>query len=487
MKLFDLLQPWVSAPLPDVDILGLQNDSRKVSLGDVFFAYPGAVVDGRLFMSDAVLLGAAAVVYDPGESMPSILPTSVPVVPIRHLFSVLALIAARFYNHPSRLLAITGVTGTNGKTSIAWQLAGAYDSLGLKAAYVGTLGEGRREALRPLLNTTPDGLCLQRLLHEYQQNGLQRVCMEVSSHALHEHRTDGIDFSEAIFTNLSLDHLDYHHTMDAYAKAKAMLFAMPSLTSAVINHDDAYAATMAAALPNACQAVMYGLQEGADVRAVSWCTHMRGSDMDITSPWGRYEISVPLIGQFNVYNSLAVFSSLMTKGFATSDVLQVMSQLQASPGRMEIVSQTPLVIVDFAHTPDALENVLSTLTQLKQGRLGVVFGCGGDRDKSKRPLMGRIASQYADFVIITSDNPRSEDPDVIINEITAGLLPQTKMFTIVDRKEAIYHALHRLESTDVLLIAGKGHEAYQQIGHTRLPFSDQAVVKEWLIKNGIVV
>lgn len=481
MKLGDLLRPWVLTTIPDIEITGLQNDSRKVKPGCLFFAYPGAVADGRIFVQQAALAGAAAIVYEPDcRPISVVFPSHIPCLPVPQLGTKLASIASRFYDEPTRGLSVTGVTGTNGKTTIAYQLAQAYDLLGQRAAYVGTLGQGQVQALEPLANTTPDALCLQQFFHEYQQSGIQHVCMEVSSHALSQGRVDHIDFTQAIYTNLSHEHLDYHHTMLSYANAKAILFAMPSLKWAIINHDDAYSQLMTKALHNTCKKLTYGLQDGCDVQAVNWQISMLGSQLEVVSPWGRHDVRVNLLGKFNIYNSLAVFTSLLANGVAVSDVIQVMGKLKASPGRMEVVSQKPCVIVDYAHTPDALENVLSTLGQLKKGRLGVVFGCGGDRDKTKRPMMGKIASQHADFVIVTSDNPRSEEPARIVDEIAEGFLPSIQAVKIVDREQAIHQALNMAEDDDILLIAGKGHEAYQQIGKDRFVFSDQDVVRKLL-------
>jgi UDP-N-acetylmuramoyl-L-alanyl-D-glutamate--2,6-diaminopimelate ligase len=481
MKLCELLSPWAISAVVDCEITGLQNDSRKIQPGDLFVAYPGAVTDGRLFIEQACGLGASAIVYDPEGPSSLVIPScSIPCVPVPQLAMKLAAIASRFYEAPTKHLSVIGVTGTNGKTTIAYQLAQAYDMLNRPAVYIGTLGQGPVQNLQPLSNTTPDALYLQQMFYEHKKMGIRHACIEVSSHALHQHRVDHIDFSGAIYTNLSHDHLDYHHTMSDYAEAKSALFAMPSLKWAVINQDDAYSPLMVKKLNASCQAITYGLQDICDVRAIGWNVSMTCSQLDIVSPWGRHDIQVNLLGKFNVYNTLAVFSSLLADGVPLAEVMAVMGKLQAAPGRMEVVSKKPCVIVDYAHTPDALDNVLSTLTQLKQGRLGVVFGCGGDRDKSKRPIMGRIASQWADFVIVTSDNPRSEDPTRIIDDIAAGLLPTNQVEQVVDRAQAIHRALQMTGENDILLIAGKGHEAYQQIGNERFSFSDQDVVRVWL-------
>lgn len=476
MKLSDLLHSV--STLPDCDILGLHNDSRQIKPGYLFIAYPGAAVDGRLYYEQAIRAGAVAVAYEPEHLPASFIHSDQAVfVAIPQLAQKLAELASRFYNHPSHTLSVTGITGTNGKTTIAYQLAQAYNQLGSHAAYIGTLGQGDVQALQPLGNTTPDALCLQQLFHDYQQQKITHVCMEVSSHALAQQRVAHIDFTQAIYTNLTHDHLDYHETMQAYAHAKAQLFAMPTLKLAVINYDDAYGSLMAANVPSSCRKLTYGLNEGADVRALNIQVTMTGSTFDVISPWGLHSVHVKALGTFNIYNSLAVFTSLLAQGYAVNDVMSVMAKLNPSPGRMELVGQAPCVIVDYAHTPDALENVLSTLTQLKQARLWVVFGCGGDRDRAKRPMMGNIASQYADVVIITSDNPRTEDPQAIIDEVASGIAGGAEVVKLLDRKQAIEHALRMANAQDIILIAGKGHEAYQQIGDKRFDFSDQAVVR----------
>ena len=478
MKLVSLLAPWVKKILPDCDILGIKNDSRQVTNGDLFLAYPGALTDGRLYITQAKGNGAAAIIYDPQHMPKTIeLPDDIPCVALDELSDKLALLAKRFYGDVNQVPVI-GITGTNGKTTIAYQLAQAYELLGRKAVYIGTLGHGQVHALQPLANTTPDSLAVHTFLHAYQQQGVAQICMEVSSHALSQGRVAHVDISTAIFTNLTLDHLDYHHTMNAYAEAKARLFEFPSLKFAIINHDDGYGDFMAQHLSKGVRLITYGLKEGSDVRAVRWKTDLFGSDLTIASPWGEHEVHVPLIGAFNIYNSLAVFTCLLANGFPVDQVLTIMGKLHASPGRMELVSKKPCVIVDYAHTPDALENVLTTLVQLKRGRLGVVFGCGGDRDKTKRPIMGRIASENADFVVVTSDNPRNENPETIMNEIIDGCVPSSELIKIIDREDAIEYALKIAKEDDIILIAGKGHETYQQIGQEKLMFSDKAVVEK---------
>jgi len=463
--------------LPGVEIKNLQNDSRKVRSGDAFLAYPGAAVDGRKFIQQAVDAGAAAILYEPGTIQPE---HAIPCVAYPNLAASLGALASKFYDEPTKKLCVVGVTGTNGKTTIAYQLAQAHELLNTPSAYMGTIGAGRVDALEPLLNTTPDALQIQQLFYDYVQTQVKTVCMEVSSHALCMGRVDGVEFTQAIYTNLSHEHLDYHQTLEAYAAAKATLFASPELKLAIINQDDGHAAMMSAQVPSGCNILTYGLDNTCDVRGRNIRLDMRGSVLEVESPFGNFELRLNALGRFNIYNSLAVLTSLLSYGYALPDVLDVMPKLLPSPGRMELVADAPVVLVDYAHTPDALENALSTLAELKQARLFVVFGCGGDRDASKRAVMGRIAGQYADYVILTSDNPRTENPEAILDEIEAGVGAGSHVLRIENREQAIQHALKLAEPDDMVLIAGKGHEAYQEIGHERFPFSDQAIVRDIL-------
>ncbi len=461
-------------------IQGLHHDSRQIKLGDVFLAYPGEQCDGRQFIAKAIEAGAVAIVYDPRDNFAPP-PTNVPCCPLPDLSTHLAALACRFYHNPSQSLCVTGVTGTNGKTSIAYQLAQAYTHCGQAAAYIGTLGYGRVGDIKPLANTTPDALLVQRILSLFQQQHVQQVCMEVSSHALTQQRVEGVAFKQAIYTNLSHEHLDYHHTMDAYARAKASLFAVPSLEWVVINADDAYAQRMCEPIPTNARLLRYGLSDDCDVRAQHLSMSIVGSVFEVITPQGEALVRVPSLGTFNVYNSLAVMSSLLAAGYTLSQVVETMAQVRAAPGRMEIVCDKPSVIVDYAHTPDALDNVLSTVAQLNpKGALWVVFGCGGNRDPSKRPVMGQVASQYATHVIVTNDNPRHEAPESIINDILQGGTSSRTMEVILDRKTAILHALTHAQPEDTIVIAGKGHEDYQIMGDERLHFSDQQVVLDWV-------
>lgn len=477
MKLQQLLAPWMQQDISNPEILGLQNDSRQVKPGDLFLAYPGATADGRDFIAKAIEAGASAVAFEP-NNFTFTLTSSIPCIAIAQLGMHLADIAKIFYDNPCNDLNLIGITGTNGKTTIAYQLAQAHQLLGKEsAAYIGTIGQGAVDDLRPINNTTPDALVLLNLLAQYKKQGIKQVCMEVSSHALTQHRVDALAFNQAIFTNLTLDHLDYHHTFTEYAAAKAKLFAREELQYAIINQDDAYQKVMSDALNPRVKKITYGLHEGCDVKALEWHMAIDGTQIEVASPWGKQGFTIKSPGQFNIYNSLAIWTSLMLSGFAPKEVNAVMSQLKPAPGRMEIVAHAPYVLVDYAHTPDALENALLTLKQLKKGQLWVVFGCGGDRDKTKRPIMGKAASSYADQIVVTSDNPRSEDPALIIEDIMQGIEPHSVVTQLVNREEAIAFALISAAKEDIILIAGKGHESYQQIGQIKHAFSDKDVVR----------
>lgn len=477
MNLSTLLQPWIAVSAQDT-ISGLQNDSRNIHPGDLFFAYPGQHTDGRFYMQQALNAGATAVIYEPDNWPKDCLLPSHQCLPLSNLIEKMPEMASRFYGHPSRNMYVTGVTGTNGKTTIAYQLAQAHLFLGQQAAYIGTLGQGIPSALATSTNTTPDALSLQKCLYHYRENNISQVCMEVSSHALVQHRVDAVEFNQAIFTNLTLDHLDYHQTMANYADAKALLFSKQTLDCAIINEDDPYAAQMTSSIPSHCQRINYGCHRAAEVKALHWQMSLSGTEIEIQSPWGLQTINIKNIGIFNIYNTLAIYASLLVQGYDMTDVGHAMHYLHPAPGRMHIVAEEPCVIVDYAHTPDALKNVLQTLCGIKHNNIYVVFGCGGDRDKTKRPLMGSIAAQYADHIILTNDNPRSENASAIIEDIVRGIPSDASLHLQPDRAEAIDYALRSAGREDIILIAGKGHENYQQIGETKFPFSDELIVKE---------
>lgn len=469
------LLDWLRAHCPSS--AGLSADSRRIRPGDVFLAFPGDVHDGRHYIPQAIAAGAAAVLWEAeGHRWPP--ETGLPNLPVRGLRAQAAELAARWYDEPSRALWMTGVTGTNGKTSVTHWLAQGLTAAGRPSAILGTLGNGLCGALTPASHTTPDCVQLQRLLAEYRAAGAKAAVMEVSSHALDQGRVTGVHFDVAVLTNLSRDHLDYHGDMESYAQAKARLFGWPGLKWAVLNLDDEFGRALYQRLEGtAVQRLGYGFQ-GGEVLGSALRLDAQGIRMTVATPWGRGEVASPILGEFNAYNLLAVLGGLLASGVGLEDALRQLSRLRPVAGRMQTLSlgaDGPTVVVDYAHTPDALEKTLKALRPLTVGRLWCVFGAGGGRDRGKRPLMGGIASALADAVVVTSDNPRNEEPAGIIADILAGMPPgQT---AISDRAAAIRHAINGAGSEDVVLIAGKGHEDYQEIHGVRQPFSDLEVAR----------
>jgi UDP-N-acetylmuramoyl-L-alanyl-D-glutamate--2,6-diaminopimelate ligase len=454
-------------------IASLAADSRRCAPGVAFFAYPGETADGRSHVADAVGRGAAAVVWE-AEKFDWRPEWRVPNAPVRGLRHEAGRLAHEFYGRPSQALWTCGITGTNGKTSCSHWLAALLGERGVKTGVIGTLGAGFRGALSSAINTTPDALEVHRLLKAMRDDGAGAAAMEVSSHGLVQGRVSGVRFACALFTNLSHDHLDYHRSMDAYAEAKARLFETPGLGAAVVNIDDPVGARIAAR--SSVRTITYGFSEKAELRAVS----ARGSKVEIASSWGRAEATIAAVGRFNVANALGVLGCLMVYGIDFEEGVRLLAHLPPVPGRMERIGDAPLVVVDYAHTPDAIEKVLTALRPVAEergGRLAIVFGAGGDRDATKRPLMGAVATRLADRVLATSDNPRGEDPLAILRQI--GVADSE-----VDRARAIERAVLEAAPGDVVLIAGKGHESYQEIAGKRLPFSDAAVVRAALAKRG---
>jgi len=461
-----------------VKVTNLANDSRKVQAGDTFLAYPGERVDGRTFIPQAIVNGASAVLWEPRA--PFVWDTAWPVVnlPVSNLRDKTGVLAAEVYGQPSRKLCVIGITGTNGKTSCSHWLAQAMSQAGRPAAIIGTLGNGFPERLEASANTTPDPIVLQRSLKRYLNEGAQCVAMEVSSHALDQGRVNGVHFEVALFTNLTREHLDYHGDMSRYAAAKSVLFTWPELHHAVLNGDDPYARELAQqAERKGVTVTSYGFESG-DVRGSNLRVGPHGLAFDVSSPWGEARIESGVLGRFNAHNLLAVLTTLLVGGVAFEQAIISVQHVRPVPGRMQQIRipGKPLVVVDYAHTPDALEKVLITLREIvgeskaSASQLICVFGCGGQRDKGKRPMMGDIASRLADAVVVTSDNPRAEDPRFIIDDIVSGM--GANYHVIEDRAAAIGHAIRQAQPDDVVLIAGKGHEDYQEIKGVRLPFSD---------------
>ena len=482
-----------------VPLADLTADSRAVKMGSIFVAYPGTVLDGRAFIAEAIVRGASAVLWEHGDFSWDET-WEVPNLGIDNLRSRISEIAGHICGNPSDSLWVAGVTGTNGKTSVSQWIASALDGIGQRSAVLGTLGNGLVGERVEAKNTTPDPIVLQRLLADYLRRGARNVAMEVSSHGLHQARVAGIKYDVAVFTNLTRDHLDYHGTMEAYAEAKFALFSARGLTHAVINADDPVGAEFAARLESSgLEIITFGTrrQLAAGARAGP---RLRGGDIQLSeagvrfrveSEWGSGDVACGVLGAFNVSNLLAVLGALIARGLAFDDAVAAVRRLQPVPGRLERVGggAAPLVVIDYAHTPDALDKALAALRPMVAAghRLVCVFGCGGDRDPGKRVLMGEAAARLADEIVVTSDNPRSEDPHRIIEQVLRGI-PKGRAEAIEDRQVAIFSAVHRAKAGDVVLLAGKGHETYQEIAGTRHPFNDReaagAALAQWGAGSG---
>lgn len=448
-------------------------DSRQVRPGDLFLAVPGAKVDGRAHIADALARGAAAVAYE--EQGASVLPiTDVPLIPVKGLIGQLSQIAGRFYGEPSRQLDLVGVTGTNGKTSVTQLVAQALDALGRRCGLIGTLGTGFYGELRSGRLTTPDPIAVQATLNDLKKGSAKAVAMEVSSHALEQGRVAALAFDIAVMTNLSRDHLDYHGSMEAYEAAKARLFAWPNLQCRVVNLDDDFGRRLAMVHAES-RLISYSLQDPA---ATLFCKQASFDDDGvravIVTPQGEHALRSCLLGRFNLSNMLAAVATLLALDYPLDEILKVTPRLQGPVGRMQRLGggDKPLVVVDYAHTPDALEKVLEALRPHAHGRLLCLFGCGGDRDRGKRPLMAQVAERLADRVLVTDDNPRSEDPQRIFDDIRPGFAKPVDVEFVAGRGEAIAHLIATAAADDVIVLAGKGHEDYQEINGQRLDFSD---------------
>ena len=457
----------------------LTTDSRKAGPGSVFLAYPGENADGRKYIAQAVVQGVSGVMWEQ-ENFAWSDEWDVPNVPVANLRAETGNIASEFFDEPSRKLHMIGITGTNGKTSCSHWLSTALSKLGRKTAAIGTLGNGFPGALSEAVNTTPDAVLLHGMRADYLAQGAQAAAMEVSSHGLVQGRVNGVEFNIAVLTNLSRDHLDYHGDMKAYADAKRKLFYWPGLECMVVNTDDDFGAELAEdAEGRDLKVITYGLNSG-DVRGQHLELHGDGLAMDIVTPAGNARLEVALMGRFNAYNLLAVLAALLASNVPLQEAISVLKEMRPVAGRMQTLGggALPLVVVDYAHTPDALEKVLAALREQTLGKLICVFGCGGNRDKGKRPLMGEAASRMADRVVVTSDNPRNEDPHDIIEQVVVGM--SGNYVAQPDRAAAITLALQDAQAGDVVLIAGKGHEDYQEIAGVKYPFDDREVAKRVL-------
>lgn len=457
----------------DLLIRELTLDSRNVRAGDLFLAVPGGKVDGRTHIADALQRGAAAVAYEVEGA--TVLPiTDVPLIPVKCLAAQLSDIAGRFYGDPSRHLNMIGVTGTNGKTSVTQLVAQALDLLGQHCGIVGTLGSGFYGALQSGMHTTPNPIAVQATLADLKKAGAKAVAMEVSSHGLDQGRVTALAFDVAVMTNLSRDHLDYHGTMEAYADAKAKLFSWADLSCRVINLDDVFGRQIAAE-KHESRLISYSLE---DASAYLYCREAKFDDEGVrailVTPQGEHHLRSALLGRFNLSNVLAAVGALLGLDYALDEILRVLPKLEGPAGRMQRLGggTQPLVVVDYAHTPDALEQVLTALRPHAKGKLLCLFGCGGDRDRGKRPLMAEVVERLADGVLVTDDNPRGEDPTQIFDDIRAGFNAVDKVNFVAGRGQAIAQLIASASADDVIVLAGKGHEDYQEINGQRHDFSD---------------
>jgi UDP-N-acetylmuramoyl-L-alanyl-D-glutamate--2,6-diaminopimelate ligase len=471
----------------DVTIHGLKTDSRNVSAGDAFVALSGSRTPADHYVGDAIEAGAAVILLESPQAGECYENGGVLVVPVENLKARLGKIADRFYEHPSQRLRLIGVTGTNGKTSVSHFIARLLQETGTPCGVIGTLGYGLPDAMQEASHTTPDVVKINAELARMIAQGGRAVAMEVSSHALDQGRVDGLTMTGAVFTNLTRDHLDYHGSMEAYGAAKARLFQREELHFAVVNFDDPFGRQLYEQLEGQCDRVRYSLHEA---QTELWLTGIQQTNGGFTASvdgiWGAFEVSASILGSFNVSNLLASMAAVLSLGVPVERVQAAVERLVPPPGRLEPFAGANgvQVVVDYAHTADALNNALAALRPHVTGRLICVFGCGGDRDTGKRPEMAREAEQGADLVFVTDDNPRSEDAADITDQIVAGFQAPEKAMVIHDRAEAIQRAIAAAEPGDIVLIAGKGHEAWQEVAGQRIPFSDAGQVRHALSLNG---
>ena len=481
IKLADLIEAGDS----DIIIHGLALDSRQCQVGDLFIAIQGETTHGLDFLTH---LKPAAVLAEPSKNWSTAdiqalaKNNSCPIIMIENLSALVSQIAAKFYQQPSQKMQVIGITGTNGKTSIAHFIAQSLAD----CAMIGTLGVGKLSQLKYTGMTTPDPISLQRILAELVAQQIEQVAVEVSSHALAQNRTAAVDFDIAIFTNLSRDHLDYHLNMHAYGEAKALLFKSDTLKWAIINTDDSFGRQLIKNLNHQIKAVSYSIEQSPLSQYYIVCEKTTRKDADLIihfkSYWGNGIIQSPLIGDFNILNLFATLAVLLINQIPLKNAIARLNQIKNAAGRMQSfkIKGQPLVVVDFAHTPDALQKALAALRPYCRGQLYCVFGCGGNRDKGKRALMGESAEKMADKIYLTDDNPRFEESPMIIDDILKGITDKTKVIIIPERKKAIQQAIQQAKPQDVILIAGKGHEDYQQILAKKHPFSDSIEVKKIL-------
>ena len=477
-----IIQPLTLRGPLNFDIEGIAYDSRQVRKNFLFVALRGAHADGAVFVDDALRRGAVAIVSE-NDRWPR---RDIAHIRVEDARRALAEISCAFYNHPSQRIEVFGITGTNGKTTTAFMLHHMLEAAGRQPGMIGTIRYEIGRRIIPASRTTPEAPDIHYMLEQMVQNGCRSVVMEVSSHALDQKRVWGLDFDVGIFTNLTRDHLDYHKDIRSYFLAKSQLFrglgGIEKEAAAVINMDDQYGMEIANTPGLTARLITYGLHPGAMIRAENVQITSAGSSFLFVSPWGRVEVRLPLLGRYNVSNALAAMAAGCARDLKPEQMASSLSNMVSVPGRLELVTggHGPKVFVDYAHTDDALANVLQTLRALQPRKLICVFGCGGDRDREKRSLMGAVAARLSDYVVITSDNPRTEKPDAIMDEIMAGIGGRDYVERIADREQAIAHAVARAQPGDIVLIAGKGHENYQDFGSTVVPFDDRDIARKYL-------
>lgn len=492
MKLRDLLSALPVYEVignQDIEISSIAADSRKVTKGSLFIAVVGLTINGHQFVQQAMDRGASAVVIERGQEVVAMNPSVTRII-VRDSRRALAILSDAFYHHPSQHLKVIGVTGTNGKTTTTHLIRSILQDHGYKTGLIGTISSIIGHTVIPSKNTTPESIDLHQLLMQMVEENCQYAIMEVSSHALVQGRVRGVRFATSIFTNLSQDHLDYHRNMEDYRQAKGLLFAQMGNSyeikhrPVILNADDP--ASEAFKKMTAAPILTYGIEKDADIRATNVHVTDQGLRYLLQTWAGEAVVELKITGKFNVYNSLAAIAATLHEGLPLQDIIESLAQVTGVDGRMQKVDagQDFTVFVDYAHTPDGLENVLTTIKQFAKGKIITIVGCGGDRDRSKRPLMARIAAKMSDIALFTSDNPRTENPMLIIEDMIAGLKSDGETYSnyevIVDRKEAIERGIALAQANDILLIAGKGHETYQDFGTHIIHFDDRQIALEAL-------
>lgn len=463
----------------------LSLNSKQISKNTVFIAYPGNKHDGREFIQEAIENGAAGIIFE-SKNFKKNLNLSIPNISISDLRNKLAAISSQFYEYPSKKISIIGITGTNGKTTSAYWLSQCLNHLKIKTAFIGTLGYGDLKKLKKSQNTTPSAIDLQRSIKEIYKKKYKYVAMEVSSHGIKEQRINNIEFKQRLFTNLSRDHLDYHKTMSEYAEVKKKFMLSEKNGNIIVNIDDKVGQSIFnnSVLPNN-KKVSFSIYKKSKIQATNISQNHNNLNFDLNYYGKSFPVRLKLIGIFNIYNVLGVIGCLSTMGFEVNQIINSLKKIKQVPGRTEFIKKSkdlPSVMIDYAHTADALENILKSIKNNSFKKIILVFGCGGDRDKGKRKEMAKIAEEYADHSLITSDNSRNENPKDIIEDISKHF--DQEPIKIIDRKEAICEAIKMADKEDLVVIAGKGHEEYQEIGNKKIYFSDKKVVDDF-IKKGV--